>query len=284
MTMTLSTSDCAPYPDASSFHAFETDPEVMSNAPVNREYRLLTLAAPDHVLALCRPGQFFHLLCPALQEEAPFLRRPMSIYGIHRDRGALSFLYKVTGSGTRSLARLTRGDRLNVLGPLGNGFIIQPSWKNLLLVARGVGLATLAPLAREADSLGCKMTAVCSARSEEMLMSLDLFRQYGARVSTVTDSAGTSDPAAMRAMLVPLFARGGIDAVYTCGSNRLLLLLQELAQDHCVPGQVAMEQQMACGLGMCQCCVRSFRTADGTIQKRVCREGPVFDMAEAVGW
>ena len=52
MTMTLSTSDCAPYPDASSFHAFETDPEVMSNAPVNREYRLLALAAPGHGLAL----------------------------------------------------------------------------------------------------------------------------------------------------------------------------------------------------------------------------------------
>lgn len=254
---------------------------VQTNTPVNGEYRLMTLAAPAEVLA-CQPGQFFQLLCPTTEADQPYFRRPMSIYGYDAGAGQLQFLYKVTGAGTRGLATLVPGDALNVLGPLGQGFTMPDNWQNLMLVARGVGLATLAPLARMAQARGRRLTAICSARRADLAMSTDLFRSYGAEVIVVTDEEGTSDVAALRSLIEGRIATEGVDAFYTCGSSRLVRLLQELGTTHGIPGEVAMEQQMACGLGMCQACVRSFVTPEGTEHRRVCREGPVFALSEVM--
>ncbi len=159
---------------------------------------------------------------------------------------------------------------------MGRGFDILPSWQKLLLVARGVGLATLAPLALQARQMGRQLTAICSARSPDLLMSLDYLQALGARVITVTDEQGTSDTASVRALIEGLIAEEGVDAVYTCGSNRLLELLQDIGKAHNIPGQIALEQQMACGLGMCQCCVRGFRRLGQIVHERVCREGAGF--------
>lgn len=261
----------------------EVETTVKSNTPVNGEYRLLTLDAPQCVLD-CQPGQFFHILCPVTKTEQPYLRRPMSIYGYSAEKGELQFLYKVTGEGTRALATLVRGDTLNVLGPLGVGFTIEDDWQNLLLLARGVGLATLAPLAQEAQRLNRKLVAICSARNADVLMSIDHFKALGAEVITVTDADGTSGLDNLRTIIEGRIAAQGVDAMYTCGSNRMLKLLQDIGAKHEIPGEIALEQQMACGLGMCQCCVRSFNRKGLITQERVCREGPVFGIEEAMAW
>jgi dihydroorotate dehydrogenase electron transfer subunit len=257
---------------------------VIANEPVNAQYLRLTLQAPAHMLDACRPGQFFQLLCPQTGNDRPFLRRPMSIYGIHPSRGELHFLYKVTGAGTRGLFHLGPGDTLGVVGPLGLGFEIRPEWSRLLLAARGVGLATLAPLALEARRLGKHLTAICSARRPDLLMSVDHFRDLGAEVITITDSEGTSGVDTLARLVEERIDGDGVDALFTCGSNRMLTTLRALSVRHGIPGQVALEQQMACGLGMCHCCVRPFVRDGETVQLRVCREGPVFDMAETVAW
>lgn len=263
--------------------AFEAVCTVKSNDLANDAYRLLVLDAPRHILK-CQPGQFFHLLCPVTDQHQPYLRRPMSIYSFDEEAGELTFLYKVEGEGTKAMATLTPGDSFNVLGPLGVGYSIKPDWNNLLLVARGVGLATLAPLAQEAARLGRKLTAICSARSEAALLSTEHFRRLGTEVISVTDEDGSSSVDNLRRLIETRIAEEGVDAFYTCGSNRLLKLLQELGQKHDIPGEIALEQQMACGLGMCQCCVRPFRKGDDIVQLRVCKEGPVFDLQEAMGW
>ncbi len=262
---------------------FEVETFVKSNKPANGEYRHMILDAPSHVLN-CQPGQFFHLLCPTSERHQPFLRRPMSIYGFFPEKNELHFLYKIAGKGTAALSELGTGDHLNVVGPLGHGYSIRDDWRNLLLVARGVGLATMAPLAQEAQRLGRKLTAICSARSENVLMSVDHFRALGADVITVTDEQGTSSVENMRRIIEEHVAAGKVDTMYTCGSNRLLRLLQEIGAAHGIPGEIALEQQMACGIGMCHCCVRPFRRDGAIVHERVCREGPVFDMQEAMGW
>lgn len=263
--------------------AFETATVVKSNEAVNGEYRQLILEAPQKILD-CQPGQFFHLLCPVTSAHQPFLRRPMSIYGFYPENGELHFLYKIAGEGTRALAELKSGCTLNVLGPLGKGFSIQDGWNNLLLVARGVGLATLAPLAQEARRLGRNLTAICSARNPDVLMSVELFASMGADVITGTDSEGTSGMGNLRSIIEGQISTGKVDALYTCGSNRMLSLLQDIGKTHGIPGEIALEQQMACGVGMCQCCVRSFRRNKQIIHERVCREGPVFDIQETMAW
>lgn len=254
---------------------------VRGNEVVNTDYRLLTLDAPAEVLN-CEPGQFFQLLCPGTAEDQPFLRRPMSIYDFDLQSGTLRFLYKVTGAGTRGLATLRPGDQLNVLGPLGQGFSMPQDWTRLMLVARGVGLATLAPLARLAQARGRQLTAICSARAPEFVMSVNHFRDCGADVIVVTDTDGSSAPDKMRALIERRIETQGVDAFYTCGSARIARMLIDLGSAHGIPGEIAMEQQMACGLGMCQACVRPFHEAGEIVHRRVCREGPVFPLHEVV--
>jgi dihydroorotate dehydrogenase electron transfer subunit len=257
---------------------------VVSNDAVNSDYRLLVVDAPPVALA-AEAGQFFHLVCPVHAADQPLLRRPMSVYHVDRARARMSFLYKVTGPGTRGLARLAPGDELDALGPLGRGFHVPSGTRHVLMLGRGVGLATLAPLAGLAISQGAKVTAVLSARAPEFLMSEDHFRAVGAAVETVTDSAGDSAVAVLKERLRGIHARDPIDFAATCGSNRLLLLLQDLAREWNIRGEVALEQHMGCGLGMCYACVRPFRRADGGQDyRRVCWDGPVFDLQEAMEW
>ncbi|MBZ0216250.1 MAG: dihydroorotate dehydrogenase electron transfer subunit [Fimbriimonadaceae bacterium] len=269
--------------DSGASQFYEVNCTVESNDAINDEYYLLKLNAPPEILD-CKPGQFFHLLCPTKGTKKPYLRRPMSIYGYFPDRGELHFLYKIVGDGTEAMAQMEAGEEFNVLGPLGTGYSIRDDWQNLLVVARGVGLATLAPLAQEAMRKGCNLTAICSARSPDVLMSVDHFRALGANVIAVTDSEGTSTVDQLKQLIEAQIARPGVDAFYTCGSNRLLKLLQRLGAKHKIPGEIALEQQMACGIGMCQCCVRSFRRNGKIVFERVCKEGPVFDLQEAMEW
>lgn len=263
--------------------AVERQCEVLANTAVNTEYLHIVVAA-DAALTAVEAGQFFHLLCPGGGPNAPFFRRPMSVYRSDAETGRVEFLYKIHGAGTRALATLEAGDKLDMFGPLGVGFTLDPAWRNIVVLGRGVGLATLAPLAEMAAARGIGVTAVLSARSPAVLMSADRFEAMGARVIGVTDAQGTSGPARVERLIRGLIGRGEADAFFTCGSNRLLLLLQRLGQELGIPGQVALEQQMACGLGMCFCCVREFRVKGAVVHRRVCWDGPVFDLQEAVSW
>jgi dihydroorotate dehydrogenase electron transfer subunit len=272
--------DCMPAP-AFQPSAVVEQAEVLSNLAVNGEYRHLRVQG-SAISAAARPGQFFQLLCPAPAGEAPFLRRPMSLYGADPATGVVEFLYKVTGAGTRGLAGLRPGQVLDMFGPLGHGFTLEPSWRHIVAVGRGAGLATLGPLARAAQAQGIGVTAILSARRPDLVVSEQLFRDHGAQVIAVTESEGTSGPASVEGLLRGLIAEGLCDAFFTCGSARLLRVQQKLAAEFGLPGQVAMEQQMACGLGMCFCCVREFNVGGSILHKRVCWDGPVFDLREAL--
>jgi dihydroorotate dehydrogenase electron transfer subunit len=254
---------------------------VVSNHSINADYRHLILQA-DARAATAAAGQFFHLLCPASGSDTPFFRRPMSIYRADPHAGVVEFLYKVTGAGTRGLATLRPGDGLPMLGPLGIGFTLQAAWKHIVVLGRGVGLATLAPLSDLAVQNGLRVTAILSARDAANLMSQSRFRNIGAEVIEVVDSDGSSAPDNIERILRRLHASGRADAFFTCGSNRLTMLMQKLGGELGVPGEVALEQQMACGLGMCYCCVRAFKQGKDLVSKRVCWDGPVFPIAEVM--
>ena len=255
---------------------------VVANDAVNAEYRGLVLSCGAPATE-AQPGQFFQLLCPA-SDAAPFLRRPMSVYCSDPVVGRVEFLYKITGLGTRGLATLRAGDLANIFGPLGNGFRIDSTARHIMIVGRGVGLATLAPVAVAARARGIRVTAILSARTDEFVMSEAMLAEIGAETIVVTDATGSSEVANVERLVRTLVAEAGIDTFYTCGSNRLMLLLQRIAAEYHVRGEVALEQQMACGLGMCYCCVREIRSPQGIAHRRVCWDGPVFDLAEALPW
>jgi dihydroorotate dehydrogenase electron transfer subunit len=256
---------------------------VVSNDWVNEEYKLLILAVHTRALK-AYAGQFFHLLCPTPDGAEVWMRRPMSIYRIDKAGGRLELLYKVEGRGTRGMGLLAPGDEFNLAGPLGKGFRLEPHWKNIVVLGRGVGLATLAPLAQLANEHGVGVTAILSARKPEVVMSKDFFESLGARTITVLDTDGSSDVDNVERIIEGLITDGKADAFFTCGANRLLKLMQKLGRKHNIPGQVAMEQIMVCGFGACYVCMRTFEVDGERVLRRVCRDGPVFNMQEAVGW
>jgi dihydroorotate dehydrogenase electron transfer subunit len=254
---------------------------VLSNDSVNAEYRHLVVGC-SAASAAAVPGQFFQLLCPHTEGAQPFLRRPMSLYGADPERQQVEFLYKVTGAGTLGLSTLRAGNSIDIMGPLGVGFTLDPKLRHIVAIGRGAGLATLAPLAKAAKANGTAVTATFSARRPELLVSVELFKSHGADVVAATDSEGTSGPASIERVLRGLIDEGRCQAFFTCGSSRLLRVQQRLAREFGIPGQVAMEQQMACGIGLCYCCVKDFNVDGEIVQRRVCWEGPVFDMMEAL--
>ena len=256
---------------------------ITANDFVNDEYKHVVMSVHEHALK-AYAGQMFHLLCPSPDGAEVWMRRPMSVYRVNKEAGQIEFLYKVEGRGTRGMAELRPGDEFNIAGPLGVGFKLQPDWKNVVVLGRGVGLATLAPLSQLAAERGIGVTAILSARNPKLVMSKDLFENLGAQTITVVDTDNSSAVEHVETILEKLIAGGKADAFFTCGSNRLLKLMQRLGKEHDIPGQVAVEQIMVCGFGACYVCMRTFEVDGVRVLRRVCRDGPVFDMQEAVGW
>ncbi|MGO4152570.1 dihydroorotate dehydrogenase electron transfer subunit [Cupriavidus sp. YAF13] len=257
---------------------------VVEHSWVNQRYKHIRLEADAPIARITKPGQFYQLRCPTTDTEQPFLLRPMSVYGAGPEDGRIEFLYNVTGVGTRAMASLPVDGHMEIVGPLGNTFTFRPDFRRILVVARGVGLATMAPLIQQAAEAGVAITAVMSARTRADLMEHEFLRGANAQVHSVFDADGSSSVQAMEVRMRGLIGQQRPDAVYTCGSHRLLMLLQRVLADHPeVVGEVAMEQRMACGMGVCLSCVRLF-DCDGDKQfLRVCREGPVFSIHEVVG-
>ncbi len=253
--------------------------EVRSNVQVSERYWHMKLDAHE-ILSEIQPGQFFNIKCA--DTELPFLRRPFSIYRINKAEKAIEFLYLVKGLGTIELTKIHAGERVDLLGPIGRGFTVKKDWDKVLLLARGVGIATLAALAQEAVANNIKCVAILSARSNNDLLSAGMLRELGVEVHKVTEEDGTSDVASVRRLVYELMDVHQIDAAYTCGSKRLSKLLQNVVQTVDIPAQIALEEHMGCAMGVCYACVCTIQEEDGPQSVRVCKEGPVFDLKKVV--
>jgi len=254
------------------------DARLIDNHPVSRRYWQMTL----DVSALDRPvqpGQFFQIRCSDNWKNP--LRRPLSVYNYDHESRCLEFLYLVKGNGTQQMTLMRKGDTLSLLGPLGHGFTL-PDQGALLLIARGVGVATLHALARQARSENMEVHVIMSARTPGDLLTVDTLSRLGATVYSVTDQEGTSSVESVRALSEKLICEEGISAVYTCGSSRLSKLVQELAETYHLKGELATEAHMACGIGDCYACACTIRKGNQLKTVRVCTEGPVFPISQAV--
>src|SRR5262249_49855031 len=161
---------------------------------------------------------------PSPDQVEVWFRRPQSVYRIDRSSGTLEFLYKVVGRGTKGMATLQPGDQLNMVGPLGNGFALDPGWKNIVALGRGVGLATMAPSSQAASAAGLRVAAILSARDEARALAADMFERAG-QVIKVLDSDNSSSLENVERLLRALIVERRADAFFTCGSNRLLQLM-----------------------------------------------------------
>lgn len=232
---------------------------------------LLELEAPQ-VAEAVRPGQFVMVTCDS---DETLLPRPFSVFGVTRDRQRLQLLLAIKGKGSRWLAERNPGDKVKVLGPLGNGFSIKDDWRNLLLVAGGLGIAPLAFLA--ADQAGRRqVTLAAGAATESSLLPRELLPD-GIVYCVTTDDGSAGIKCLVTSLALEYSSRA--DAVFGCGPLAMLRSMSDAGWLSNRPTQVSMEVRMGCGTGLCFGC--SVQTEDG--MKRVCRDGPVFPL-DRVNW
>jgi dihydroorotate dehydrogenase electron transfer subunit len=257
-----------------------TKAEIIYNVQISSRYCHMKIAVTGWNVANVKPGQFFHIR--TVDDYSPLLRRPFSIYRINEGDNTLEFLYLVKGAGTKALAERKPRELLDILGPLGNTFTIPDEGKGMLLVARGVGIATLSALAFAAGQKGIPCYCLLSARSmEDILVEKELTRA-GIKTFAVTDNDGSSDPLLVRKLVEEIIDAGKIDAVYTCGSKRLSILMKEVAERYQLFAEIAVEENMGCAMGACYACVCDIQEENEIRTIRICQDGPVLPLKKVM--
>lgn len=249
---------------------------------VSDRYRYLELQAP-RIAERARPGQFVMITLARPGEPTPALPRPMAIYRTDRRRGTIEILFGVVGAGTTKLSHIHIDDELLVVGPLGREFDITPTTTSVLLVGRGIGSCSLTTVAQHNHASGIATIAVASGRRPDTIVGADLYRRYGARLYQVDDVSGTSSPDALFATLTADLDDDPPQQIFTCGSERLTRLCEQLSARWSAPVQISVEAHMACGLGYCHGCASGARS-HGDESPLICKDGPVFQwLPQAAG-
>ena len=261
------------------------DLRVVAVERVHERYVLIRLT-DDAPLPPMRPGQFVEVRVDG--SPSTFLRRPISIHFVDKVCNELFLLVACVGDGTRRLALLQSGDRLNCVLPLGNGFS-QPqssdgnqggAAQRVLLVGGGVGVAPLLYQGEELRSRGMEPTFLLGARSAKDLLMLSEFEKYG-RVLVTTEDGSQGERGFVTNHSV--LQQEQFDLIQCCGPTPMMKAVARLACEKGIACEVSLENLMACGLGACLCCVEKVRTSEGggksqTTNVCVCKEGPVFDI------
>lgn len=254
---------------------YQLDLKVADNRMISHNATLLTLTQAEQLPDMTA-GQFAELQVPSAKV---LLRRPISIHNVDRNSNTVEFLIQIVGNGTAALSELKRGDVVNAVLPLGNGFSYRTSHvARPLLIGGGVGVAPLLFLGRELAGNGIRPTFLFGGRSEEFLLRLEEFKKYGNVFCTTEDgSAGEKGFVTNHSLLLD---SDSFDRIYACGPTPMLKAVAKWAKEHETACEVSLEHKMACGIGACLCCVED--TADnGNVC--VCKEGPVFQI-ERLKW
>lgn len=245
---------------------------IVSAEQVMPGVHLLEVRSPA-IASSARPGQFAMVSCDS--GYGRLLRRPISIHRISGDNAG--FLFAVVGNGTEWLSRRQAGENVDILGPMGNGFSIQPRPPKLLLVAGGIGLAPLYFLSQHALKAGCSVKLMIGARTAGLLFPARLLPP-GVEVITATED-GTAGEKGLITSLLPRYA-GESDQILACGPVPMYRAMADRyhADLQGKPVQVSLEVRMGCGLGFCYAC--TINTRQGL--KQVCKDGPVFNLDDVI--
>lgn len=244
---------------------------VISQSQIGNDIFDMVLHVGD-MAKMARPGQFLSMYS---NDSARLLPRPISICAIRGEEGTLRVVYRAVGEGTREFSRMVPGDTLDVIGPLGNGFTMKR--KKALLFGGGIGIPPMLELARQLD---CERTVVLGYRDEVFLA--DEFEQAAPTVIASEDGK-----TGVRGNVLDAVKKLGLEAdvIYACGPTPMLKAIKAWAEEQNIEAQISLEERMACGIGACLACVCQSEEVDHHTHvrnKRICKDGPVFDAKEVV--
>jgi dihydroorotate dehydrogenase electron transfer subunit len=275
--------------------------EIVENRRLAKDTQLVRFAAPE-IARRIQPGQFVMLRIAGYND--PLIGRPLALYdtyGPEVNPDSLSVVYLVKRKFTTRMASLQAGQKIDVWGPLGNGFIPEPT-EHLLMVAGGIGQTPFLAVAKEA--LGQRrygsqlrwptpvrhVTFCYGARTADYLTGIEDFEKLGVSVKIATDDGSRGHHGLVTDLVNQTITEShgangrGAPRILCCGPEPMMEAVAHLAAQENVPCQVSLETPMACGIGICFTCVAKVRDEQGDWDyKRTCVEGPVFD-ATKIEW
>jgi dihydroorotate dehydrogenase electron transfer subunit len=257
----------------------QTVATVLDNTLLSSSYGRVGLACGS-AFARSKPGQFVMLGFP--ESIDPLLRRPFSIHRLIDNEGAfrgIELLYKIVGPATRRLSRLTAGESVDLLGPLGSAFVLPTGIRHLYLVAGGVGVAPLVFFVEQLERSHFQVPEIqlfLGGRCREDLLCTEDFARLGIPVIPTTDDGSCGDQCLVTTPLEEAIRRAPPDLVLACGPREMLACVLGIVRRHRIACQVSIETLMACGMGACLGCAVKGRT-DDTRFLHACMDGPVID-------
>lgn len=222
------------------------------------------------------PGQFISMYSA---DASRLLPRPISLCAIDKEGGRLRVVYRVAGAGTEEFSRLVRGDFVDIVGPLGNGFPLEKAYgKRIFLVGGGIGIPPMLEAVKQLKGKADIQT-VLGYRDSQMFLKAEFEACGPAAVATEDGSAGT------KGNVLDVFREQNLDGdmIFACGPKPMLRALKAYAAEREMECFISLEERMACGIGACLACVCQSKEVDGHTHvhnKRICKEGPVFSAQE----
>ena len=268
----------------------KTSGEVLSHKKYGDHYHSLTIVAPD-IGEKVKPGQFVNVRCG--EDRSFILRRPFSVYRVHKRGGwssTIEIVFDIRGPGTSYLSRLRTHSNLDLIGPVGRGFALPKRRAHCLLVGGGIGAAPLFFLADELRNEGHRVDVILGARSQRFLLNAIDVRRLASVYHITTEDGSMGETGRVTDVLEETIEKCETEVVYACGPHPMLAAVARVCADRKIPVQVAVEELMACGYGVCMTCVMPIRPRtkakelgeDGFYYARSCTEGPVFNGASVL--
>ena len=254
---------------------------IISQQHIAPDTYRMRLSAPEMV-ARMQPGQFVHV---RVQSDStsfdPLLRRPISLADYNVEQGTFDLVYQVVGRGTEILSDWVPNEKLDVLGPIGRAFPLpNTSYQTVALVAGGLGVPPLLPLARELLRTKAKVVLFLGARSAKQLLMVDDFAALGVETRLYTDDGSAGHCGRVTDGLLEELRSMQVDRLYACGPMPMLRALHPLVKQASVEAWFSLETHMACGIGACLGCTVTVHEGDTARLALLCQEGPVFAAQE----
>lgn len=239
----------------------------------------LVLAAPD-IAGSAQPGQFVHLKAPGGQDL--LMRRPISLYSADAGTGTISFIIQQKGEGTARLCHVKPGEAMDALGPLGRGFWLPQGAKRVAVVGGGIGVAPLRLVLEHHPEV--QFDSFMGFRNADCAYGLEAFAALSENLYCASDDGSLGTQGFVTDLLKRQMQQVAYDAVLSCGPKPMFqALARVMAAYPDIPCQVSLEERMGCGIGGCYVCSCKIKEGDAWHYRRVCKDGPVFDLGE-VDW
>jgi dihydroorotate dehydrogenase electron transfer subunit len=243
---------------------------VAENIPLNATNFLIRLVS-DKPLPKFVPGQFVNVEIKNSNEI--FLRRPFSVFEIDYSKNILSLIVKILGRGSKKLTEVKTGESASIIFPLGKGFTFPNKNESIMLIGGGSGVAPMLYLAKESGLNPDNVHLILGAKSSEDHINIDNYRQFGNFYFT-TEDGSLGERGFVTQHSVFQNKLNTFDKIYACGPDAMMKAIAREAKKSNIFCEVSLENLMACGFGVCLCCIEP--TVRGNLC--VCTEGPVFNI------